>query len=185
MPRSTFFSLKAEKRERIEKALVSEFENRTLGDAKVKHVVERLGISRGSFYQYFHNMQDAYFYILDLKLRFIHEGFFTLYRAEPQNIESVLEKYGVFLRESLYAPEHYPLFRNRFMAWNSELEMAWRQYHADEAIGAFYSNPRFVLIGDLVHGLMQRVFMHRLSPDAFSKDYDEMVRFVMGGVKNV
>lgn len=96
MPRSTFFSLKAEKRERIEKALVSEFENRTLGDAKVKHVVERLGISRGSFYQYFHNMQDAYFYILDLKLRFIHEGFFTLYRAEPQNIESVLEKYGVF-----------------------------------------------------------------------------------------
>lgn len=69
------------------------------------------------------------------------------------------------------------------MAWNSELEMAWRQYHADEAIGAFYSNPRFVLIGDLVHGLMQRVFMHRLSPDAFSKGYDEMVRFVMGGVK--
>lgn len=185
MPKSTFFGLKDEKRERIERALVVEFENCSVTDAKVKHVVERLGISRGSFYQYFHNMEDAYFYILDLKLRFMHEGFFDLYRADPENMEVAFEKYGVFLREALYKPEHYLLFRNRYMSWNSNLELAWRKYHAGEKTDALYRDGRFVLIGDLVHGLIQRVFMKELSPDEFSRAYEEMVRFILGGMKNV
>lgn len=63
MPTQTFFNLPERKRRRILAAAVQEFTVRNLAEANISHIVKNSGISRGSFYQYFHNKEDLYVHI--------------------------------------------------------------------------------------------------------------------------
>ncbi len=49
MPKSTFYNLSDEKRERIIEVLMDTFKDKTIFDANVKEIVEKLNIARGSF----------------------------------------------------------------------------------------------------------------------------------------
>lgn len=64
MPKDTFFHLKEEKREKIEKALINEFSKGALEKASISNIVAEAKIPRGSFYQYFENKEDAVKYVV-------------------------------------------------------------------------------------------------------------------------
>lgn len=64
MPKDTFFHLKEEKREKIEKALINEFSKGSLEKASISNIVAEAKIPRGSFYQYFENKEDAIKYVV-------------------------------------------------------------------------------------------------------------------------
>ena len=63
MPTQTFFNLPLKKRRKILNAAVQEFTIRNLAEANISNIVKAAGISRGSFYQYFHNKEDLYVHI--------------------------------------------------------------------------------------------------------------------------
>ena len=65
MPKQTFYNLSEDKRNLIDEVLKDEFSTKPFKDCNVKNIVERLSIARGSFYQYFDDLMDSYFYILD------------------------------------------------------------------------------------------------------------------------
>lgn len=64
MPKSTFYNLNEEKREKIEKALKKEFSRNTFEKASISNIIEEANIPRGSFYQYFEDKDDALRYII-------------------------------------------------------------------------------------------------------------------------
>ena len=64
MPKDTFFHLKEEKREKIEKALINEFSKGSFEKASISNIVAEAKIPRGSFYQYFENKEDAIKYVV-------------------------------------------------------------------------------------------------------------------------
>ncbi len=64
MPKSTFYNLNEEKREKIEKALKKEFSRNTFEKASISNIIEEANIPRGSFYQYFEDKDDALKYII-------------------------------------------------------------------------------------------------------------------------
>lgn len=64
MPRSTFFNLPEDKRARVVEALKIEFAARPYARASVDRVIGAAGVSKGSFYQYFDNKEDAYAYLV-------------------------------------------------------------------------------------------------------------------------
>ncbi|ERH24742.1 transcriptional regulator, TetR family [Actinomyces johnsonii F0542] len=64
MPRSTFFNLPEDKRARVVKALKAEFAARPYVRASVDRVIGAAGVSKGSFYQYFDNKEDAYAHLV-------------------------------------------------------------------------------------------------------------------------
>ena len=66
MPKETFFNLSADKRKLIEKVAIEEFANNGLRSASVNAIVNKAGIAKGSFYQYFENLEDLYNYILKI-----------------------------------------------------------------------------------------------------------------------
>ena len=66
MPKSTFFNLPEEKRSAIEAAAILEFRNHMFAEAGINRIVERSGIAKGSFYQYFDDKEDIYFHIMTL-----------------------------------------------------------------------------------------------------------------------
>ena len=64
MPRSTFFNLPEDKRARVVEALKAEFAARPYVRASVDRVIGAAGVSKGSFYQYFENKDDAYAHLV-------------------------------------------------------------------------------------------------------------------------
>ena len=64
MPTKTFFNLSDEKRERLIDAATKEFSEKSLNEASINTIIKNAAISRGSFYQYFENKEDLYFYIV-------------------------------------------------------------------------------------------------------------------------
>lgn len=60
MVSSTFLNLDEAKRQRIQRALITEFSAHSLATAQVARIIKDAGIARGSFYKYFTDLLDAY-----------------------------------------------------------------------------------------------------------------------------
>lgn len=65
MPKSTFYNLNKDKKEKIKKAIRNEFSRNPFSKASISNIIEEAQIPRGSFYQYFEDKEDALKYILD------------------------------------------------------------------------------------------------------------------------
>lgn len=66
MPSKTFINLEAKKRKRIVDAAVEEFASKPYEQVMISDIIKKAKIPRGSFYQYFIDKEDLYFYIIDV-----------------------------------------------------------------------------------------------------------------------
>ena len=66
MPKETFKNLPPDKRRKIEQAAIEEFAGNSYDSASINRIVEKAGIPKGSFYQYFADKQDLLRHIMDL-----------------------------------------------------------------------------------------------------------------------
>src|SRR3989339_205468 len=64
-PKQTFANLPPEKRESIVRAAVAEFAEQGYQRASLNSIVRRLGISKGSLYQYFDNKEALFLHVFD------------------------------------------------------------------------------------------------------------------------
>lgn len=64
MPFETFLNLNSEKRNKIEKAIESEFGKNSFEKVSISNIIEKAEIPRGSFYQYFKDKEDAIKYVV-------------------------------------------------------------------------------------------------------------------------
>lgn len=65
MPKETFFNLPDDKRQAILDLAIEEFAAHDYKNASISRIVERAGIAKGSFYQYFADKKDLYLYLVD------------------------------------------------------------------------------------------------------------------------
>ena len=63
MPSQTFFNLSKNKRERIEEKARDVFLDMPYNKVSISQIVKAVNIPRGSFYQYFENLEDLYQYL--------------------------------------------------------------------------------------------------------------------------
>lgn len=66
MPKSTFYNLSDEKKDRIFDAALKEFSARSFSEASLNQIIKNADIPKGSFYQYFDNKEDLYLYMLEV-----------------------------------------------------------------------------------------------------------------------
>ena len=64
MPKSTFYNLSEDKKQKIEEAIKEEFSKHSANKVSISNIIEKAGIPRGSFYQYFEDKDDALRYII-------------------------------------------------------------------------------------------------------------------------
>jgi AcrR family transcriptional regulator len=64
MPKSTFFGLPEERRDRLVREAIVEFADRTYTEASLSQIARRARIPKGSFYQYFDDKLDLYRWLL-------------------------------------------------------------------------------------------------------------------------
>lgn len=64
MPKETFFNIKEEKREALTDAFLREFAVKSYDEASITEVVKKLGIAKGSIYQYFNDKLDLFIFLI-------------------------------------------------------------------------------------------------------------------------
>jgi len=68
-PQKTFLSLPEEKRQKIVEIATKEFAIKGYAKASLNRIVEKLGIAKGSIYQYFHNKEHLFLYVFSHGVR--------------------------------------------------------------------------------------------------------------------
>lgn len=99
MPSTTFLNLKKEKREKIDSVLLDAFYDKHVSQVKVSMIVEKSGISRGAFYKYFQDLEDAYTYMLKKCSVDIHADILTFINQHSDNFFYGLEVYLIWCSE--------------------------------------------------------------------------------------
>jgi AcrR family transcriptional regulator len=106
MPKDTFFNLPEEKRERLLNIALDEFAHRPYKAASVSRIVDKAGIAKGSFYQYFENKQDLYRYLLDIAVQTKRE--FVESQQAPDPTMDIFAYLSWLLRQSVRFELAYP-----------------------------------------------------------------------------
>lgn len=121
MPSQTFYNLPDPKKKRIVAGAMKEFSEKSLNEASISSIVKNAEISRGSFYQYFDDKKDLYFYLIGkfrynyrrLMLKCFKENngdFYVGYREFGKKYIKYIrksEKFGFF--EKMYLHMNYQI----------------------------------------------------------------------------
>lgn len=187
MPKNTFEKLPAEKKDRIIAVLKKQYSSLPFSKVSVKKIVEELDIARGSFYQYFDDLEDSYFYILDKELVDIHLLFINNMVESEYNLSKTLELIGGEICENIFHEKKYNIYKNRYLYWDEHLNSRWmkRQKHHYLKAGDVNLPVDVELINfirSVIHGLIERTFREEWSEKEFLEKYKLHVNWIVKGV---
>lgn len=180
MARATFENLEASKKERLLKELQKFFEETPVKSINVTNIVKALGIARGSFYQYFDDLDDCYFTVLKEATGRVHHVFFDLLEKNHHDPEATLRAYQDFLLEALYDHNLRNLYRPQFLAFEKT-----SLSHGKAYIKSHYGKSEANLI------LYMMAVFHELIKDSMTEDYSkeefketstQYIEYLLGGI---
>lgn len=122
MAKQTFLNLPEEKKKNIINSLKKEFSRVPLKDALVSNIIIDAKIPRGSFYQYFDNIEDAYYYIIEEYSKDVKKNLIeTLKKNEGDLILSYKELY-MYILDMIDNPADKDYFEKIFLNMNYQIE---------------------------------------------------------------
>ncbi|OQO71425.1 TetR family transcriptional regulator [Enterococcus villorum] len=92
MPKATFLNLSSSKKQRILEILLQNFSNRHM-QVKVADIVEGMGMSRGAFYKYFEDLEDAYTYTIHHYSIYVYHNILKSISNNQKNFFQGIESY--------------------------------------------------------------------------------------------
>lgn len=122
MPKATFFNLPEEKRQLLIRALETEFSRVPVFEASIANIVKMANISRGSFYQYFEDKEDAYFYVLQEQANKRNNEFLKQLEKQEGNLFDAITAFYYDLLVELPDEEEYNFFRNALLNVTHQIE---------------------------------------------------------------
>lgn len=191
MAKEVFLNLPEEKRNKIILVLKKEFTSKPFNKVNVKEIVEASGIARGSFYQYFENLEDAYFTILEKETVDIHELFMKKFLINEKNLVDALTEYGKEIADVLFDEEAYMIYKNRYLYWNEDLNRSWELAHRtqDNLFKEMSSSnlmdfEKIQFIKSIIHSLIERLFREEWRKEEFLEKYIKHLEWIEKGVCN-
>ncbi len=112
MPKDMFYKISKQKQETFINAAIDEFTTKSFENTSINSIVKRANISRGSFYNYFGDIEELFNYIFEKvkQERFIYAN---------EILEECNKDYFIFIRklfahdyDSFKSKGRYSLFRN-------------------------------------------------------------------------
>jgi AcrR family transcriptional regulator len=138
VPKPTFFNLKEEKRSVLVEAAKKEFSRVSLYDASITNILKTAGIPRGSFYQYFENKEDAFFYLVGEHARKRFETFITLLKTHEGDLFEATRVMFQTMLEFSYENGQNNFIRNVLLNMNYKIEKTFTQNLTKETIDQRY-----------------------------------------------
>jgi AcrR family transcriptional regulator len=127
VPKPTFFNLPKEKQDILMNVAKKEFSRVPLYEASIANIIKEAGIPRGSFYQYFDDKEDVFFYLLDVYSKRSYELFISIVKRNIGDVfESFIDWFKSILK-SFEVPEDRQYIKNAFLNMNFKIEKAFTQ----------------------------------------------------------
>lgn len=122
MAKQTFLNLPVEKRNTILDSLKKEFSRVSLKDALVSNIIKDAKIPRGSFYQYFENIDDAYYYVIDEYSRDIKIYLLEEIKNNNGDIIVSYQHLYIYILDMIEKEENKEYFEKIFLNMNYEIQ---------------------------------------------------------------
>ncbi|UYZ22506.1 TetR/AcrR family transcriptional regulator [Mesobacillus jeotgali] len=146
MPKQTFFNLSEQKRKKLLESAEIEFTRAPLFEASIANIIKTAGISRGSFYQYFQDKEDLYFYLLEDKLKkgkIYFSGLLAKHHGDL--IEALIELQNYFLL-ALSDEEEKQFLKNALLYTTHRVESSFTSIW-----DTYLDNQEFKKVGELIN----------------------------------
>lgn len=137
MPSHTFLNLPDEKKKTLLDAALKEFGRMPLDKASINQIIKDANIPRGSFYMYFKNIDELYFYILETyRDGMLHIMLTSLEEHQGDLILSYQHAFSDMVKYCM-VEEHKEYFKNVFLNMNFKVQsflIPNRQEHCHKEI---------------------------------------------------
>ncbi|MDQ0200780.1 TetR/AcrR family transcriptional regulator [Neobacillus ginsengisoli] len=127
MPKQTFLNLSKDKQELFIHAAKKEFSRVPLYEASISNIIKDAGIPRGSFYQYFDDKEDVYFFLLDEYSKRNHERFISIIKKNNEDLFDSYREWFQSILKNVEEPENRHYLKNTFLNMNYKIERAFTQ----------------------------------------------------------
>jgi len=127
VPKDLFFTINKEKKDRIIEAAITEFSHQMYDKASINQIIKEADISRGSFYQYFENKEDLYFFLINTIVKSTSYNFLKAFIAtQPKDIFSVYKALLTYNLQLLSDEKYQAFFKNMYLSMNYHLQQELR-----------------------------------------------------------
>lgn len=198
MPHDTFLNLSDDKKNSIENILLNIFFKQPISQVKVSEIVSEMKMSRGAFYKYFTDLDDAYTYVINKYALIIHQDIITYIQNDKNQFFLGIEKYLIWCSElnhesdywkslrlltesnDLSAYKRFPLTEDSplLTKWTDILEtnqIMMKDY--DESIAFLF------FIMELVMNALTGYIANDWSTEELVQDYRYRVKWITKGIK--
>lgn len=122
MAKQTFINLSEEKKKRIIDALKNEFSRVPLKDALVSNIIKDAKIPRGSFYQYFDDINDAYYYLVEDYSKEIKKFLLDEIKKCSGDLVLSYRHLYIYILDMIENPKNKMYFEKLFLNMNYEVQ---------------------------------------------------------------
>lgn len=168
MPTQTFFHLPKEKQDTVIKAALKEFTKVSFENASINQIIKEASISRGSFYMYFQDKEDLYFYLLEQFRMHFKENLLSILTEEHGDLFHTFERLFEQIVEYCLNDHRRSFFKRVFTDINSRSEKR-----------LFPTNSEVREIKNGQEQFLKQVDTTRLNVDT-KEDLEEMVGLLLG-----
>lgn len=131
VPKLTFFNLPEDKKQTLIDAAKKEFSSAPLFDASISNIIKSAGISRGSFYQYFEDKEDAFFFLLGEFAKEKKSAFLSMLKKYDGDIfQTFIDFFELFLKED----ENLTFLKNALLNMTHKIELTFDRMISDHEI---------------------------------------------------
>lgn len=134
MPKATFLNLSDARRREIDQLLVETFYDTPASQVKVATIVAKMGMSRGAFYKYFANINDAFNYTLRQNAKVIRHDILYSIDDSDDNFFDGIENY---LRWCTRLSRHSYYWQRLSLLTRSTTELAYREVRVIDSSSDF------------------------------------------------
>jgi AcrR family transcriptional regulator len=122
MPKQTFFHLSKDKQETLIHAAKQEFSRAPLHEASIANIIKSAGIPRGSFYQYFDDKEDLFYYLLNQLAEKNNQRFISVLNEKNGDLFETFIASFEFMIDVHRNEEHKNFFKNVYLNMNYKHE---------------------------------------------------------------
>jgi len=137
LPKITFNNLPEEKKQTLIAAMKKEFSRVPLYDASISNIIKSAKIPRGSFYQYFEDKEDAFFFLFNDLVLSIRNNFAVLLKKyEGDLFDTMIDFYQLIIMEE----EDVHFLKNAFLNMTYKIELSFSKIFKDQHTNNYLSN---------------------------------------------
>lgn len=146
MPKPTFFNLPKDKQETLLNTSKKEFSRAPFHEASISNIIKNAEIARGSFYQYFEDKEDLYFYLLSEDSKQNHERFVSAIEENNGDLfDSFIDVFQYMLINA-QNDENRKFYKNAFLNMNYKVEHTIMKNFDEEEF-----NKQFIKINNRIN----------------------------------